>query len=134
MRKKQVHRPPERLAHLFEYYDIVSKSTPERVELLSRVVEDVGGVWATRAGWVYLIRSGRSDYYKIGLAKDPKVRLHQLQVGNPEELSIVHTIECEDVVEVEDGLHNRFVRQHHRGEWYRLSAEDVERVRAYKEK
>lgn len=38
---------------------------------------------------VYIIRSGNTGAYKIGVAKDVEKRLEGLQVGNPEKLHII---------------------------------------------
>jgi hypothetical protein len=51
------------------------------------------------AGFVYFVRSGASDFIKIGWAAEPHRRLIDLQCGNPEELSLVAIIEGHDDLE-----------------------------------
>jgi len=40
---------------------------------------------------VYLIQSLENSYYKIGVSKDPKKRIKQLQTGNSSELKLVES-------------------------------------------
>jgi len=43
---------------------------------------------------VYLIR-GNDGKYKIGIAKNPKKRIKQLQTGNSDELTLIETYPSE---------------------------------------
>lgn len=66
---------------------------------------------------VYFITDGL--YTKIGIANDPKKRLSEIQVANPNELMIVHVVYGGRKVEVE--MHRKFKQFHHRGEWFKIS-------------
>lgn len=83
-------------------------------------------------GTVYFVRSGSSDFVKIGFCKSggESMRLMQLQTGNPEKLSIIALLQ--DVpTKMESDLHFKFQRYWVRGEWFRLDGElkdFVERV------
>jgi hypothetical protein len=78
-------------------------------------------------GFVYLIRSGKNDLYKIGRSNDPDVRRANLATGNPAELSIVHKIQTDDSVGIEDYWHRRFFKNRVRpdAEWFKLKTADV---------
>ena len=69
---------------------------------------------------VYLIR-GNDGRYKIGIAKNPKQRIRQLQTGNSDELTLIETYESENASKIESALHNRFSHVRQSGEWFDLS-------------
>jgi len=61
---------------------------------------------------------------KIGIAKDPKQRLTNLQVSCPFELRLKKTATPTDAQEVEKYLHSRFKKYHMRGEWFDIPEYD----------
>jgi predicted DNA-binding transcriptional regulator AlpA len=65
---------------------------------------------------VYFIRAGQGAI-KIGIARDPRKRLFELQVGTSDELRILHTIPGTE--DTERALHERFAHLRLRGEWFR---------------
>jgi hypothetical protein len=69
---------------------------------------------------VYLIR-GNDGRYKIGIAKNPKQRIRQLQTGNSDELTLIETYQSENASKIETALHNRFSHVRQSGEWFDLS-------------
>ena len=70
--------------------------------------------------FVYLIR-GNNGKYKIGIAKEPKKRLKQLQTGNSDVLTIIETYQSENASKIESTLHNRYSYLRNAGEWFDLS-------------
>lgn len=83
--------------------------------------------------YVYIIQNGKSKSapIKIGMSDDPQSRLAQLQTGNPVELLFVATIPCKDRVQarrMESHLHNRLARINIRGEWFKSTNGDINRV------
>ena len=77
---------------------------------------------------LYLIRSGDSLIYKIGITSNFKDRIHDLQVGNPELLNvikIIYTTNYSEALSLEKFLHNKFNDKHCRGEWFKLDDNDV---------
>lgn len=70
--------------------------------------------------FVYLIR-GNNGKYKIGIAKEPKRRIKQLQTGNSDELTIIETYQSENASKIETALHNRYSHLQNVGEWFDLS-------------
>jgi hypothetical protein len=69
---------------------------------------------------VYLIR-GNDGRYKIGIAKDPKQRIRQLQTGNPDSMKLIEIYQSENAFKIETALHNRFSHVRQSGEWFDLS-------------
>ncbi len=84
-------------------------------------------------GFLYLINSGVTDKYKIGISKKPPKRKKSLQTGNPEELKIVQTYESKRYQEIETVLLRLFKAKKYDqenykmigGEWFILNNEDV---------
>lgn len=69
--------------------------------------------------WVYFVRCG--PYVKIGVAGQGRLhdRLAELQVGNPEHLSLLGIMRGGH--RVEHQLHRRWARNRRRGEWFLLT-------------
>lgn len=68
-----------------------------------------------QSGKIYFIRSGR--LVKIGYtAKNPDARMRKLQIGSPTKLTLLGSIEGDNVIERQ--LHWRFKSQHSHGEWF----------------
>lgn len=70
--------------------------------------------------YLYLIRC--QQFYKIGVANDVQSRLAQLSTGNPFPLTVeVEAVySFENAETVERCIHQRFIKQRERGEWFRL--------------
>jgi hypothetical protein len=85
-------------------------------------------------GYVYLIRI-ETGQYKIGYSKDPEVRSKQIIGPLPVEIEVLHTIPTNQMACAESELHGRFYRSRFgKTEWFELSDEDVEYIRAITEK
>lgn len=80
-------------------------------------------------GFVYLIRQGMDNRFKIGSSLDGvESRLIALQTGNPKRLTIYGTIESEKYETLEDHLHEKFSRYRKSGEWFAITeagADDI---------
>lgn len=70
--------------------------------------------------YVYLIRAEENGMYKIGVSKDPKKRVKQLQTGSNEDLKLIESFASNHPHKVETALHNRFFPNKKRGEWFSL--------------
>lgn len=80
---------------------------------------------------VYFIKCGKR--VKIGHAMDPRSRLRDLQVGNPEKLELLMVIEGGRRTECE--IHKRFAEQRLAGEWFRIEGDLREYMaKVYREK
>jgi hypothetical protein len=71
--------------------------------------------------YVYLIRMGRTQFYKIGKSNDPRGRLTSLQTGSPQKLTLIHTFRADNASAAEEALHRVFHQQRNAGEWFKLS-------------
>ena len=70
---------------------------------------------------IYLIKSTGDSHYKIGVSKNPKNRVKQLQTGNSSPIELVCEYETKRAYKIEKILHRRFSYAHKNGEWYDLS-------------
>jgi len=77
----------------------------------------------TRAGYVYLLAGG--DYYKIGRSVNVDIRIAQIEPKLPFEIKLVHHAKVKDMYETEAFLHEKFADKRVRGEWFRLTQDDV---------
>ena len=67
---------------------------------------------------VYLIQSKETGHYKIGISKNPKKRIQQLNTGNSSKLKLIHVFETEYPFKLETALHNRYSHIIKYGEWF----------------
>lgn len=70
---------------------------------------------------IYLIKNTEESYYKIGVGKNPKQRLKQLQTGSPAELILIETFNTEHAYKIEKALHRRYLHLKKEGEWFNFS-------------
>lgn len=76
--------------------------------------------------YVYFVRAGNRGAIKIGVAKDIKKRVDELQVGNAFRLNVIASIPCdcrEQAFDLEKKIHRFFRRQRIRGEWFQGNIE-----------
>lgn len=71
----------------------------------------------------YLLYSG--GFYKIGKAKNLNARFWQISPKLPTEVVVAHVHRVPNAAYVEHLWHRYFAEKRVRGEWFRLSAEDV---------
>jgi hypothetical protein len=76
---------------------------------------------------MYIYAIGTDTRQKIGLSKDPKSRLSQLQTGNAENLYLHHSIEVSSdrVKMLEKFLHKDIGYKRLKGEWFNMTKEEV---------
>jgi len=75
--------------------------------------------------YIYLIQLGDTEIYKIGISNDPHRRIKQLQSKCPIPLKLIFTNFGHDYEFAEKYLHSHFRHQRIKGEWFKLSAEDI---------
>ena len=79
---------------------------------------------ATREdGYVYLIQFGSE--YKIGTSNNVERRFRQLKTQMPYDGKIIHTIAAGDPMGIEAYWHKYFDSKRLKGEWFKLTADDV---------
>ena len=89
-------------------------------------------------GFIYLINSGQTNRFKIGVSIKPPQRKKGLQTGNPEELSLVSSYESDNYQKIETILHRtlnhkKYIEEDFRslgGEWFILTSEDISNFKA----
>ena len=74
--------------------------------------------------YVYLIKSESNSNYKIGISKNPKKRLAQLQTGNDSEIRLICSFKSEHFNLIEKALHSHYQYKRNSGEWFELTLED----------
>ena len=84
-------------------------------------------------GFVYLIRYGRSNKYKIGMSANPANRIRSIQTSTPETLSLVHTIQTANMLDLEFHFHCKFQPLNIRGEWFELNDQAIAEFMNYEE-
>ena len=81
-----------------------------------------------RQGYVYLLH--HDGLYKIGRSKDVPSRRRRIGVQMPHEVTVIHSIQSNDSVRLEEQLHDMYANKRMNGEWFALSAEDVREIKA----
>ena len=76
--------------------------------------------------YIYLIEAKGTGKYKIGISKNPKERLEQLQTANGEKLEIICTFATRYKYLLEKTLHSHFKSKQTLGEWFGLTDKEVE--------
>jgi hypothetical protein len=82
-----------------------------------------------QSGHVYLLK--HDNAYKIGKSTDASRRYKEIRTQMPHETEEIHAIETDDISGIESYWHHRFRDKRLKGEWFRLSADDV---RAFKKR
>lgn len=72
---------------------------------------------------IYLIHNQESNRYKIGVSKDPKNRLKNLQTGNDDEIKLIYEFQSEYAYKIEKTFHNLYSYLKTSGEWFELDLE-----------
>lgn len=81
--------------------------------------------------YVYLMHDANTNFYKIGISKDPDYRERTLQSQKPViEMITAKKFPNRKIAEaIEKALHKVFDEQRIRGEWFRLNNNEVEQVK-----
>jgi len=103
--------------------DIID-SSPEREESDSNEI--------VNSGFVYLIKHGSRNEYKIGKTINPLRREGEIRLELPEQIKPIHYIETDDPSGIEAYWHNRFKSKNINGEWFKLLADDIRAFKKWK--
>tara|TARA_R110002020_G_C15804789_1_gene731527 strand:+ start:54 stop:530 length:477 start_codon:yes stop_codon:yes gene_type:complete len=80
-------------------------------------------------GYVYIINN--SDYFKIGFTKNFKNRIQHYNTHYEKDVDLVYLFKHKDAYLIESDLHLIFKNKLHRGEWFKLSNEDLLKAISY---
>lgn len=78
--------------------------------------------------FLYVVRHGDSNIYKIGTANDISQRVAQLQTGNPCQITIHACYEFGNAQYVEMALHEKFAHNRVSGEWFNLNGDNLKEI------
>jgi hypothetical protein len=85
-----------------------------------------------RPGSIYLISSPQG-LYKIGRAVELKARMRAFESQFPFPVTLIHSFDVEDCPTAEQELHEKYSHRRANGEWFSLSEEEVEEIKAITE-
>lgn len=115
----------EIFAKTFENPDWTRRTIRDRAR--SAIVHDLSKPTLTPTqGFVYLFRS--SSLYKIGKTVDVESRKKEIERDIGEPIEVVHFFATNDYSRAEGQLHLQFANVRRHGEWFDLSAIDVEAI------
>lgn len=116
-----------RLYNLLKQYGYVISATAKG-NLICRSHNAVSA--DRRKQQLYIIRAKDTQYCKIGVSKDPKFRLRELQTSNPNPLVLVMVYDTiKDAIRLEKSLHKTFSQSRCKGEWFKnLTDEEIEKA------
>lgn len=83
-----------------------------------------------KPGYIYFMRSGSTDKYKIGLSVDPDRRLKELNSEQAcEPIEKLWDIRVSNMFVAESWLHQSFSNNRYHGEWFHFADSDIEAVK-----
>lgn len=93
--------------------------------LIERVKQEGPYEEEEQATYLYLIRKGGTDHYKIGISTNPDGRLKSLQSANPDKLDLVAYCVHDNAYEVEQSIHEILSDKRLNCEWFELESEMI---------
>jgi hypothetical protein len=79
---------------------------------------------------VYIIQSGDTGKYKIGITRNIKRRLTQISTGNPNDLKLEYFVSTKHYKSLEKRFHQIFNLSRIKGEWFSFSKDEFEILQA----
>lgn len=83
----------------------------------------------TENEYIYLITDG--NFFKVGVAKNVEDRLHGLQLGNPNKLSVFCYACTTESKKVERYLHKRYKHKLIHREWFSFKIDELNEIKSY---
>ena len=72
--------------------------------------------------YVYILRSGNTNNFKIGVSKNIENRIKQLQTGAGIELELIYkSMICSNAFSIEKDVHKHFEEYRTFGEWFKIN-------------
>lgn len=112
------------------YDDIISICEDIVSQDLKSAYDD--SITNNNVGYVYLIRHGNRNEYKIGMTNNPIRREGEIRMQLPDKVKPIHTITTDDPSGIEQYWHKRFASKRKEGEWFELTKEDVKAFKRWK--
>lgn len=78
--------------------------------------------------YLYIIKIKHDNLYKIGISANVEKRLCGIETCNPYDLEIIYSKEFKEANKIEKGLHNLYIKDRVRREWYRLEPSQVQDI------
>ena len=98
--------------------------TIENLDYLLKALQDFEVPDDLHDMYVYAIREKDTGHIKLGISKNPRARLTQLQTGNSSELELVAYRRAENRFRDEQAIHADADAYRLRGEWFTSGAEE----------
>jgi hypothetical protein len=134
---RRLGRKPERVSRVIEFCtgredlsDVLALW--ESASLATQKTADQVPLTSAQVGYVYLLQHGSRREYKIGRTNNPIRREGELGIQLPEKLQPVHYIETDDPAGIEAYWHSRFASRRKEGEWFSLSASEVQAFKRWR--
>ncbi len=80
---------------------------------------------------IYFIKAEETPYIKIGYTQDIYRRMIKMQADCPVKLTVLKTVEGDKAYEKK--LHRKFAAFHYRGEWFKMSEDQIENLSVAKD-
>lgn len=103
----------------------------KHVGIRPEIVDEVYKLQFSAYGYVYLMRAGTTNMYKIGNAKNVQARRKAIQTANPLPIIIVAVLRTTMANMLERKMHAFFRTKRVNGEWFLLTPEDVAAFKAH---
>ncbi len=112
------------------YVDIIAICKP----IMEEKNDDIGDQKSGQMdyGWVYLIRHGKHNQFRIGKTGNLLKRLGQNRIELPEGATPIWSIETDDKTGVETYWQNRFKPKALNGDWFKLTPADVKAFKRWR--
>lgn len=72
---------------------------------------------------IYVFECG--GYFKIGVCRNVRARIKNLECTNPHPVSVEYYVACEKALQVEKETHKRLKEKRHRNEWFTCTKEEA---------
>lgn len=79
-------------------------------------------------GWVYVMHEDGQGLHKIGMSANVAKRLKTIKASSPSNVTLVHTIQTNDMARAEATLHFQMKEYRVKGEWFCLPSTEVKKL------